>query len=150
METFGMLTLMQFTWAFLAILGFSIRVNLKGIKLLFTALSGGLCWAFYLIGLHYTQSMLFSVFVAIILVCTYCEIVAPRLKTPVSVFVTCAIIPLVPGRGLFESMQYYLAGNNLQASKSILQTLLIAGTISIAIATVSSVTNLVNRLLNRF
>jgi uncharacterized membrane protein YjjB (DUF3815 family) len=72
------------------------------------------------------------------------------LRTPVSVFVTCAIIPLVPGRGLFESMQFYIAGNNVQASKSILQTLLIAGTISIAIALVSSVTNLWHKMLNRF
>ncbi len=150
MRPFDALTLMQFCWAFLAILGFSIRVNLKGIKIFYTALSGGLCWAFYLIVLYYSKSVLFSVFISIILVCIYAELVAPRLRTPVSVFVTCAIIPLVPGRGLFESMQYYIAGNNVQASKSILQTLLIAGTISIAIAVVSSVTNLWLKMLNRF
>jgi len=150
MQPFDTLTLMQFIWAFLAILGFSIRSNLKGIRIIFTALSGGLCWAFYLVTLYYSKSMLFSVFVAIILVCIYSEIVAPRLKTPVSVFVTCAIIPLVPGRGLFNSMQLYIAGDNLNASKTILQTLLIAGTISIAIALVSSVTNLINKLMNRF
>lgn len=150
MQPFDTLTLMQFIWAFLAILGFSIRSNLKGIRIIFTALSGGLCWAFYLVTLYYSKSMLFSVFVAIILVCIYAEIVAPRLKTPVSVFVTCAIIPLVPGRGLFNSMQLFIAGDNLNASKTILQTLLIAGTISIAIALVSSVTNLINKLMNRF
>jgi len=150
MQPFDTLTLMQFIWAFLAILGFSIRSNLKGIRIIFTALSGGLCWAFYLVTLYYSKSMLFSVFVAIILVCIYSEIVAPHLKTPVSVFVTCAIIPLVPGRGLFNSMQLYIAGDNLHASKAILQTLLIAGTISIAIALVSSVTNLINKLMNRF
>jgi len=150
MRPFDCLTFMQFIWAFLAILGFSIRSNLKGIRILFTALSGGLCWFFYLIVLYYSKSVLFSVFIAIILVCTYSEILAPRLKTPVSVFVTCAIIPLVPGRGLFNSMQLYIAGDNLQASKTILQTLLIAGTISIAIAIVSSVTNLINKLMNRF
>ena len=150
MQPFDTLTLMQFIWAFLAILGFSIRSNLKGIRIIFTALSGGLCWAFYLVTLYYSKSMLFSVFVAIILVCIYSEIVAPHLKTPVSVFVTCAIIPLVPGRGLFNSMQLYIAGDNLNASKTILQTLLIAGTISIAIAIVSSVTNLINKLMNRF
>jgi uncharacterized membrane protein YjjB (DUF3815 family) len=150
MHPFNTLTLMQFSWAFLAILGFSIRSNLKGIRIIFTALSGGLCWAFYLVTLYYSKSMLFSVFVAIILVCIYSEIVAPHLKTPVSVFVTCAIIPLVPGRGLFNSMQLFIAGDNLNASKTILQTLLIAGTISIAIALVSSVTNLINKLMNRF
>ncbi|GAB1365140.1 MAG TPA: threonine/serine exporter family protein [Candidatus Cloacimonas sp.] len=150
MRPFDSLTLMQFCWAFLAILGFSIRVNLKGIKILFTSLAGGLSWAFYLIILYYSSSVLFSVFISIILVCIYSEILAPRLRTPVSVFVTCAIIPLVPGRGLFQSMQYYIAGNNVQASKSILETMLIAGTISISIALVSSVTNLVNKLINRF
>ena len=150
MKPFDGLTLMQFLWAFLAILGFSIRSNLKGIKILFTALSGGLCWFFYLIVLYYSKSVLFSVFIAIIVVCIYSEILAPRLKTPVSVFVTCAIIPLVPGRGLFNSMQLYIAGDNLNASKTILQTLLSAGTISIAIAIVSSVTNLINKLMNRF
>lgn len=150
MRPFDTLTLMQFAWAFLAILGFSIRVNLKGIKIAFTSLGGGLCWAFYLIVLYYSSSVLFSTFIAIILVCIYSEIVAPRLRTPVSVFVTCAIIPLVPGRGLFQSMQFYIAGKNILASKSILETLLVAGTISIAIALVSSVTNLVNKLINRF
>jgi len=150
MRPFDTLTLMQFLWAFLAILGFSIRTNLKGIKIIFTALSGGLCWVFYLITLYYSNSMLFSVFIAIILVCIYSELIAPRLKTPVSVFVTCAIIPLVPGKGLFNSMQLYIAGDNLNASKAILQTLLVAGTISIAIAIVSSVTNLINKLMNRF
>jgi len=150
MRPFDALTFMQFTWSFLAILGFSIRTNLKGIRIIFTALSGGLCWAFYLITLYYSNSMLFSVFIAIILVCIYSELIAPRLKTPVSVFVTCAIIPLVPGKGLFNSMQLYIAGDNLNASKAILQTLLVAGTISIAIAIVSSVTNLINKLMNRF
>lgn len=150
MDNFMQLTLMQFAWSFLAILGFSIRVNLKGIKVFFTSLSGGLCWAVYLIILKYSDSVLFSVFIAIIAVCIYSELLAPRLRTPVSVFVTCAIIPLVPGRGLFESMQYYIAGKHVLASKSILETLLIAGTISIAIALVSSVTNLANKLLNRF
>ncbi len=150
MRPFDALTLMQFIWAFLAILGFSIRVNLKGIKILFTSLAGGLSWALYLIVLYYSNSVLFSVFISIILVCIYSEILAPRLRTPVSVFVTCAIIPLVPGKGLYQSMQFYIGGHNVQASKSILQTLLIAGTISIAIALVSSVTNLVNKLINRF
>ncbi|MDY0152284.1 MAG: threonine/serine exporter family protein [Candidatus Cloacimonas sp.] len=150
MKPFDYLTLMQFVWAFLAILGFSIRVNLKGIKILFTALSGGLCWFFYLIVLYYSHSVLLAVFISISLVCIYSEIVAPKLRTPVSVFVICAIIPLVPGRGLYESMQLYIAGQQAMASKSILQTLMIAGTISIAIAVVSSFTNLLNKMLNRF
>ncbi len=150
MKPFDTATLLQFCWAALSILGFSVRVNLKGWKLGYLALGGGLCWAFYLIFLHYSESLLYSVFGSIILVCTYSEIVARWLKVPVSVFVTCVIIPLVPGSSLYYAMQAYLAGDTAQASVQIYKVLLISGTIAMAIAVVSSVTNLVFRLINRF
>jgi uncharacterized membrane protein YjjB (DUF3815 family) len=150
MRPFDHLTLMQFAWAFLSILGFSVRVNLKGTKLAFLALGGGLSWALYLIILFYTRSLLFSVFGATILVCSYSEVVARLFKVPVSVFVTCVIIPLVPGSSLFYGMQAYIAGDAAEASVQIYKALLISGTIAMAIAIVSSVTNLIFRLINRF
>jgi len=150
MRPFDYLTLMQFAWAFLAIIGFSVRSNLKGIRVLFTGLGGGLCWASYLIILYYTKSMLLSVFLAIILVCIYSEVVARKLLTPVSVFVICVIIPLVPGRSLYYAMRAYISGQSMQASKYIFDTLMISGTIAMAIAIVASATNLILRLRHRF
>lgn len=146
MRPFDYLTLMQFFWAFLAILGFSLRSNLRGIRVLFTALGGGLCWASYLIVLYYSKSMLLSVFLAIIIVCIYSEVVARWLDTPVSVFVICVIIPLVPGRTLYYSMQAYISGQSSLASKLIFDVLMISGTISIAIAIVASATQLMMEL----
>ncbi len=143
---FNYLTLMQFCWAFLSITGFSIRINLKGIKVFFIALGAGLNWASYLIILHYSKSLLLSVFVATILVCSYSEIVARLNHTPVSVFVTCVIIPLVPGSSLFYSMRAYLSGDRALASHHIANVFLIAGTIAMAIAVVSSFTLLGKRL----
>lgn len=150
MRPWDHLTLMQFTWAFLAIIGFSLRSNLRGWRVLFTGLGGGICWATYLIILYYTKSMLLSVFLSIILVCIYSEIVARLMDTPVSVFVICVIIPLVPGRSLYYTMRAYLGGNSLEASRHIFNTLMISGTIAIAIAVVASATNLVMRLKHRF
>ena len=150
MQPFDHLTLMQFLWAALSILGFSIRANLKGCKILFLALGGGLQWALYLIILFFSGSMLFSVFGATILVCIYAEVVARALKMPVSVFVICVIIPLVPGRTLYYAMQAYIAGNSAAASEHGYKLILISGTIAMAIALVSSVTNIVYRLINRF
>lgn len=147
---FDYLTLMQFTWALLAIIGFSLRSNLKGWRVLFTGLGGGICWATYLISLFYTKSMLLSVFLAIILVCIYSEVVARQLATPVSVFVMCVIIPLVPGRSLYYAMRYYISGESMQASKYIFDALMISGTIAIAIAIVASATSLFMRLRHRF
>ncbi len=141
---------MQFTWAALSILGFSIRVNLKGWKLFYLALGGGLTWAFYLIFLYFSNSLLFSIFFSIILVCSYSEIVARLLKVPVSVFVTCVTIPLVPGSNLYYAMQGFISGDSAVASENLYKVLLISGTIAMAIAVVSSVTNIIFRLRNRF
>ena len=133
---------MQFCWAFLAILGFSLRSNLRGMRVFFTALGGAVCWASYLIIHYYSKSMLLSVFLAIILVCIYSEVVARLLNTPVSVFVICVIIPLVPGRSLYYAMSAYISGKSAQASGLIFDTLMISGTIAIAIAIVASATQL--------
>ncbi|MDD4686650.1 MAG: threonine/serine exporter family protein [Candidatus Cloacimonetes bacterium] len=149
MRPFDLLTLMQFAWAFLAILGFSVRSNLRGIRILFTSLGGGICWASYLIVLYYTKSMLLSVFIAIIIVCIYSEVVARLMQTPVSVFVICVIIPLVPGRTLYYAMNAYINGQTSQASRLIFDTLMISGTIAIAIAIVASATQLFMRLRQR-
>lgn len=150
MRPFDTLTLMQFCWSFLSILGFSVRVNLKGWKLLFLALGGGLSWALYLIILFYSKSLLYSIFGSTLLVCIYSEVVARKLRVPVSVFVTCVIIPLVPGSSLYYAMQAYIAGNTAEASVQIYKVILISGTIVMVIAVVSSVTNLACRLINRF
>jgi len=150
MRPFDHLTLMQFCWAALSILGFSIRVNLKGWKILLIAIGGGLTWAFYLIFLYFSKSLLFSVFCSVFLVCTYSEIMARLSKIPVSVFVTCVIIPLVPGSSLYYSMQAYIAGDSVVASQNLYKVLLISGTIALAIAVVSSITNLIFSMKNRF
>ena len=150
MRPFDHLTLMQFCWAALSILGFSIRVNLKGWKILLIAIGGGLTWAFYLIFLYFSKSLLFSVFCSVFLVCTYSEIMARLSKIPVSVFVTCVIIPIVPGSSLYYSMQAYIAGDSVVASQNLYKVLLISGTIALAIAVVSSITNLIFRMKNRF
>ncbi len=150
MRPFDQLTLMQFTWAALSILGFSIRTNMRGWKILLLALGGGLNWAAYLIVLYYSDALLFSIFCSTLLVCIYSEIVARLVKVPVSVFVTCVIIPLVPGRTLYYAMQGYIAGDSAAASEHTYKLLLISGTIAMAIAVVSSLTNILFRLKNRF
>lgn len=150
MRPFDLFTLMQFFWSFLAIIGFSLRSNLKGPRVLATGFGGGICWAIYLIALYYTNSVLLSVFISIILVCIYSELVARLMNTPVSVFVICVIIPLVPGRSLYYAMRAYISGETMEASRMILQTLLISGTISIAIAIVASFTSLVLKIRHRF
>lgn len=141
---------MQVSYGAIAILGFSIRSNIKGWKLVFTSLGGALSWGLYLMFLAWSSSLLLSVFLATLAVCLYSEFAGRAFKMPVSVFVICAIIPLVPGSGLYYSMTAYIDGRNLEASRKMIETLMIAGTISVAIATMSSVTNIFRKMLRMF
>ena len=150
MRPFDSLTGMQMLWAFISIIGFSINTNLKGWKIIFTGIGGALAWGSYLVILYYSSSLLLSVFLATVLVYFYSEIVARLFRIPVSVFVICAIIPLVPGSTLYYSMSAYIMGKTMQASRLFGQTVLISGTISMAIAVMSSISNLYKKVIRRF
>lgn len=144
------LWLMQVCWGAIAILGFSIRNNIRGSKLIFTSLGGAISWGLYLIFLAWSNSLLLSVFLSTLVVCLYSELLGRAYKVPVSLFVICAIIPLVPGRGMYYAMKAYIDGNGTEFMFRMGQTLMIAGTISVAIAVMSSVTNLFRSMLRRF
>jgi len=141
---------MQFGFSFLAMLGFSITSNVRGGKMVFTSLGGALTWGSYLIILPLTSSLLLSIFLSVCIGCLYSELTARAFHVPVSIFVICSIIPLVPGSGLFYSMTEYIAGDTAEAISLLGRTLLIAGTISVAIAVVSSVSNLFHTMIRRF
>lgn len=150
LEVIDGLWLMQVGFSFIAILGFSIRSNIKGWRLVFTSLGGALSWGLYLMFLNWSSSLLLSVFLATAAVCLYAEFVGRAYKMPVSVFVICAIIPLVPGSGMYYSMKAYIDGQALEAMRKMGETLMIAGTISVAIAVMSSAANLFGTMLRRF
>lgn len=144
------LWLMQVSFGAIAILGFSIRSNLRGWKLVFTSLGGAISWGTYLMFLAWSSSLLLSVFLATLSVCLYSEFAGRAFRVPVSVFVICSIIPLVPGSGLYYAMKAYIDGNNMESLQLMGRTLMIAGTISVAIAVMSSVTNLFRKMIRRF
>ena len=149
-EVVNHLWLMQVCFSGIAILGFSIRSNIYGWKLVFTSLGGALSWGLYLMFLAWSNSLLLSIFLSTALVCLYAELVARPFHVPVAVFVICAIIPLVPGSGLYYSMTAYISGNINDAMRLMGNTLMIAGTISVAIALVSSLANIFKKVIQRF
>ncbi len=150
LEVMDKLWWMQVSYGFIAILGFSIRSNIKGWKLLFTSIGGALSWGLYLLFLAWSSSLLLSVFLATLAVCLYSEFMGRAFKVPVAVFVICSIIPLVPGSGLYYSMIAYIDGRTLEAMRKMGETMMIAGTISVAIAVMSSVANIFRKMLRMF
>ncbi|OFI05566.1 hypothetical protein CLOACE_15720 [Clostridium acetireducens DSM 10703] len=128
-------------FACIASLGYCITFNVKGKKIIYTALGGGIGWFFYLLTAKLIpSSSIFSYFVASTVISIYGEIMARIMKIPVTIFVICAIIPLVPGGGMYYTMFESIQGNANESLLLGINTLSIAGAIAAGILLVSSIT----------
>ena len=131
-------------FSFMGTLSFAILFNIKGKKLFLAALGGGISWFFYLLLLHFTGSHLESLFFASIVGGIFSEVMARLLKTPVTTFVICTVIPLVPGGGMYYTMLATIQGNITKSLSVGLGTIADAGAIAVGLVFVSSVAKLIN------
>lgn len=134
--------LLQLTWAFLATLGFGVMFKVPMRDLPFAALGGALSWGSYLVLRTMTGSESFSYFMASIAVGIYGELAAAFLKRPATVFILSAIIPLVPGAGMYRTMFEAVAGNAESSANAGFQTLTLAGAIAAGLAVASAVSRI--------
>ncbi len=96
--------------AFLAAFGFGIFFNIRGKKLLGAALGGGVAWFFYELFASYGE--LVQYFAAGASIAVFAEIMARIQKSPATLYIAPALIPLVPGGSLYRAMLHALNGEN--------------------------------------
>lgn len=125
-------------YSFLACFGFSIVFNLRGRVLWLSALGGAVCWFFYLL-MGFSGNDIFQYFIASVAISVYSEVLARVVKAPVTAFLIPGIIPMVPGGGIYYTMEYCIQGKMDQFASTGLHTIGIAGAIAIGILLVSSV-----------
>lgn len=133
-------------YAFLSSLGFGILFNIRGKNLIIASIGGGLGWFTYLLVSGLQPSISFSLFIASMVVSIYSEIMARVYKNPVTMFVICAIIPLVPGGGMYYATLEAVKGNFEVALSKIIVTLFSAGAIAIGIIFVSSISSIFKKI----
>ncbi|WP_026887810.1 threonine/serine exporter family protein [Clostridium beijerinckii] len=138
--------LTQIAISFLASLGFGIIFNIKGKNLIFASIGGAISWFSYLYLKENNVGDILSLFISSILFSIYSEICARRLKTPVTTLVICALIPLVPGSGMYYTMYETISGNISRAVELGLNTLASAGTLALGVIFVSTITKQVTNL----
>lgn len=126
-----------------ASIGFGIIFNIRGKNLFFASLCGGLSWMIYLIAIRFSFSITISLFIASIIMSIYSEIMARVIKTPVTAFVVCGMIPLVPGGGMYHTMYYSVMGNIDASLNTGFKTLSNAGAIAVGIVLVYSLSRLI-------
>lgn len=135
--------LLNFIYACIATLAFGIIFNIRGEKLVFASLGGGISWAVYLLSFRLFSSMIFAYFLAASIVTLYSEIMARVLKAPVTTFVICAVIPVVPGGGMYNTMLESVKGNVQTALSLGVETITIAGAIAVGILFISTIVKII-------
>lgn len=133
-------------YALLSSLGFGFIFNIKGKNLFFAAFGGAIGWFFYTFPLNHGFSGLFALFIGSLASSIYSEIMARVLKAPVTTFMICAIIPLVPGAGMYYTMFETSVGNVDKALVLGLETIGSAGAIAVATVLVASTTKVITIL----
>lgn len=133
--------------AFIACIGFSLIFRIHHqIKFAITAsLGGALGWFVYL-----SANNLFDeiscYFIAMAFVAFYSEIAARSYKAPATIFLIIGCFPLVPGRGIYETMLYCTQGNSDLFLDSFLNTLAISASLALAILIVSTIFKVIKKL----
>ena len=135
-------------YAFIACLGFSLVFNLRGWKILTASLGGALGWLVFLLSTPVLNDLL-QYFLATLVLSIYAEILARVQKAPVITFQIVAILPLVPGSGIYRTMELAISGNTSAFLETGLHTLAIAGSLSLGIQLVSTLARLGSRVLRR-
>lgn len=133
-------------YAFLSSLGFGVLFNIRGKNLIIASLGGGLAWLTYLLSGKLQPSLVFSLFLASMVGSIYSEIMARLYKNPVTMFIICAIIPLVPGGGMYYATLEAVKGNFTLALTKGAVTLFSAGAIAVGIVFVASISTIFKKM----
>ena len=129
----GMEELMQCVWAFTGTFSFGIIFNLRGRNLIYASLGGLLAWVVYLVAKAVGAEEVMAYFIASMGISFYSEIMAIKRKTPVTVFIMLSMIPLVPGSGIFYTMQGLITKNYEMFAQKGFITFACAGAIALGI-----------------
>lgn len=136
-------------YAFAASFCFGILFNIRGGRLWAAAACGALSWTVYLMSGQWLSSVIARNLVAMVAVSVCAEVMARLFKTPVSTFLVLGLIPLVPGAGMYDTMERMLSGDLSGAVSVGLTTLGVAAALGFGIVMVSSFSRIVTAALRK-
>jgi len=131
--------LLPVLFAFLCSAAFAIIYNIYGLGILVCAFGGALGWLSYLLSAPLLQSDIGQMFIAAVVISIYAEVMARIRKFPVTGYQMVAALPMVPGGGIYYTMEHAINGEIDAFLASFLHTLGLAGAIAVGVLLVSSV-----------
>ena len=137
--------IIQLITSLVGTLCFGILFNIRGLKLIFSAIGGLLSWGLFLIFSMIISSEPINYFMVAATVSLYSEIMARILKTPAAPIVTASLIPLIPGGSLYYTMAYAFESDLDGFLEKAVSTLKLASALALGIIVVTTLSQLLFR-----
>ena len=131
-------------YAFLACVGFCLVFNIHGPGILICCGGGALGWLVYLTGACFTDHDILRYLIAAVVITLYSEVMARLRRYPVTSYLIIALLPMVPGGGIYNAMRYCAAGDNQLFLSTLVTTLGIAGALALGAVLGSSLFRLLS------
>ena len=139
----------QFILSFFSSLGFGILFNAPRRALISCGLTGAAGWLVYFTFMDMGVTQIVSSFAGGIVLTAVSIYNARYLKMPLVIFITCGIIPLVPGGIAYQAMRNVVLENYQLAISYGIEAALIASAIALGIITSEMFHSLVNTILSK-
>ena len=120
--------------AFLACEGFTLIFNIHGLGKLIAGVGGALGWLVYLLG----GKTIFAAFLAAAAIGVFAEVMSRVRRCPVTGYVLVALLPLVPGGGVYYAMRHCVAGETGEFLNTLLHTFGMAAALAVGAMLASS------------
>lgn len=133
-------------YAFLACAGFCPLYNIRGFGIVLCSLGGSWGWLVYLLSQAAGASAPLAAFFAGLAIAAYAETMARIRKCPASSYLLLAFFPLVPGSGIYFTVQAFFQGDSARFSALGRSTLGIAGGLAIGVLMVSSAVRMIHHM----
>ena len=131
--------------SFLACVGFTLVFNIHGVGKLICGVGGALGWLVYLLA----GSTIFAAFLASAVIGLFSEIMARLRRCPVTGYLLVALLPLVPGGGIYFAMSYCMEGDIQLFLDTLLHTFGMAAALAVGAMMTSSIFRAVYPYLHR-
>lgn len=138
---------LEIIWACLATLAFSIIFQVRGKRLILSSIGGTLGWIVVTLASQANYSSVTSFLFSSMAITIYSEIVAKKMQTTVTTTLIPSLIPLVPGSGIYFTMDHFVQGHYAEAVMMGRETLSITAAITIGIVVITSISQMIFRML---
>ncbi|MFV0394880.1 MAG: threonine/serine exporter family protein, partial [Coprobacillaceae bacterium] len=132
--------------AFTASLGFAFVFRIHH-HLRFAILGsfvGLIGWIIYLLTSFFNNDVI-QTFFATVIIALFAELIARKEKAPATIFLLTGCFPLVPGRGIYESMLHCVQGNTDAFVNSLVHTFSISIAIALGIMIISTIFKIIKK-----